>query len=102
MKNNLAKGQKIYFTNEKIPYKVMSVSDRYAVVSRKLNKRQDADLLKHEVEMSAFCSFTEAYNAYKNNPIYSIIDFKEQIRAPHNLIFGDFDYSKEKDCDRAI
>lgn len=102
IKYHLAQGQLVYFLNEKLPYKVMAVSDKYAVVSRKLHRRHDADLLKHEVKMGAYCSFTEAYNANKANPVYSLLDLQQSLKAPHNLIFGDFDYSSEKDCKKAI
>jgi len=95
-------GKKVYFTNEKLPYIVMAVSDRYAVVSGKLNRRQDAELLHHEVEMGAYQSFTEAYKHNKDTPIYSLIDFKENKRSSDNLVFGIFDYFKEEGCKEAI
>ena len=102
MGNNLKKGQEVIFANDPLPFKVMAVSERYAVVSRKLHRRQDAGLLHHQVEMNAYCSFTEAFNAQKNNPVYSILDFKQGVRAPDNLIFGSYDYFDEKSCQKAI
>lgn len=100
--NKLIKGKKVFFTNEKLPFNVMAVSERYAVVSRKLNRREDAELLHYQVKMNAYLTFTEAFNANKDNPVYSLLDFKENVKAPHNLIFGDFDYFKTKDCEKAI
>jgi hypothetical protein len=98
----LKQGQKVFFTNETLPYEVKAVSERYAIVSRKLHRREDAGLLHHQVEMSAYSTFTEAFNANKENPVYSICDFKENVKAPHNLIFGNFDYFDSEDCKKAI
>ena len=95
-------GGKVYFKNEKLPYIIKAISERYAVVSRKLNRREDADLLHHQVKMGAYCSFKEAYEHNKLNPVYSIIDFKEKIRAPDSLIFGFYDYWSEKSCSKVI
>ena len=98
----LKQGQKVFFTNEKLPYEVKAVSDKYAVVTRKLHRREDADLLHHQVNMSAYCSFTEAYDANKDNPVYSLLDFKQNLKAPDNLVLGNFDYFKKEDCENAI
>jgi len=95
-------GNQVYFSNEKLPYNVMALSKRYAVVSRKLNKREDAEHLHHRVKMSAYSSFTEAYNDNKDAPVYSLIDFTENQRSPDNLVFGIFDYFNEVDCKKAI
>lgn len=100
--SKLTPGQKVYFLDEKLPYEVKATSDRYAVVSRKLNRREDAGLLKYKVEMSAYFSFTEAFNDLKDSPVYSIIDFKEEIKAPDNLIFTSVDYFDPEDCQKAI
>jgi hypothetical protein len=94
--NIFSDGKKIHFTNEKLPYIVMAVSDRYAVVVRKLHRRQDASLLHDRVRMSAYLSFTEAYNCNKDTAVYSLIDFKENKRSSDNLVFGIFDYFKEE------
>lgn len=98
----LVQGQKVFFTNEKLPMTVKAVSERYAVVTRKLHRREDAELLHHEVKMAAYLTFTEAFNANKENPVYSLLDFQEKIKAPDNLVFGNFDYFNEKDCQKAI
>lgn len=95
-------GKKVFFNGEKLPYKVMAVSKRYAVVTRPLNRREDASLLHHQVNMGAYCSFTEAFEHNKQSPVYSLIDFEENIKAPDNLVFGIYDYSKESDCKKAI
>lgn len=102
MKNPLKTGQQVFFTREKLPMTVMATSERYAVVSRKLHRREDADLLHHQVKMSAYFSFTEAFNDLKDHPVYSILDFEENIKGSDNMILGGFDYSEEKDCANAI
>lgn len=101
-KHNLQKGQKVYFENEKLPYTVMATSERYAIVVRKLSRRQDADLLWYRVEMESYLSFTEAYEDLKNCPVYSILDFESGMRSSDDYVFGVFDYFKERDCKKAI
>lgn len=98
MKHNYQKGNKITFQEDKLPYTIMATSKRYAVASRNLNKREDAEILHQLVKMSAYASFTEAYEANKENPVYSIIDFKNKIRSTDDLIFGLYDYFNEHDC----
>lgn len=95
-------GKKVYFTNEKLPYKVMAVSGRYAVVSRPLNRREDAELLHRQVKSGAYCTFKEAFEHNKQSPVYSLIDFEENIKAPDNLVFNAYDYSKEEQCRKVI
>jgi hypothetical protein len=94
--------KQIYFSNEKLPYKVMAKSKRYAVVVRKLNKREDAALLHHQVEMGAYSSFTEAFKDQNDCPVYSLIDFKENIKAPDNLIFPMINYFDRSECENVI
>ena len=88
----LKQGQKIFFTNEKLPFEVKAVSERYAVITRKLHRREDAELLHQRVSMSAYCSFTEAFEDNKDAPIYSIIDFDKNIKAPHFFILNPYDF----------
>jgi len=95
-------GNKVYFTGEKLPYKVMATSKRYAVVSRPLNRREDAELLHHQVKMGAYCTFAEAFEHNKQSPVYSLIDFEKAVKAPDNLVFGIYDYSKKSDCEKVI
>ena len=78
-------GKQVYFTNEKLPYKVMAVSERYAVCVRKLNRNEDAKLLHDMVNMGAYSSFTNAYKDSKYCPVYTIVDFNENIKAKEQL-----------------
>lgn len=100
--NNLTVGNKVYFENEVKPYKVMATSNRYAIVSRKINKKHDHDLLKFEVERGASRNLKEAWEDCKDLPVYSILDFKENVRNHDDRIFGVYDYSLTEDCLLAI
>lgn len=93
----LKKDMLVYFIGEKLPMKVKAVNENFAICTRKLNKRQDADLLHRQVETGAYFSFTEAYNDQKEEMIYTIIDFKKNIRGAHNLIMGGCDFKDEKE-----
>jgi len=98
MKNQkLKKGQEVYFIGEKLPMKVKELSEKFAICTRKLNKRQDAGLLHRQVETGAYISFTEAYNDQKEEMIYTIIDFKNNIRGAHNLVIGGCDFKDQKE-----
>ncbi|RTK92894.1 MAG: hypothetical protein EKK64_11155 [Neisseriaceae bacterium] len=102
-KNNIFKvGQKVYFKDEKLAYNVMALSNRYAIVSRKLHRRVDAPLLHHRVAMATYVNFTEAFIANKHNPVYSLIDFQENSRSSDNLVFSMYDYFQASDCQKAI
>ena len=102
MENNLKVGQSVLFIGEQVPYKVMAVSNRYAVVSRRLGRKHDADLIKHQVEMGGYLDFNQAYKSLKYNPVYSILDFDMGIRSSDDLVFGIFDYKDAKHCQKAI
>jgi hypothetical protein len=94
-------GQKVSFPDEP-PYTVMAVSERYVIVSRKLNRRADADLLWYQVRMGAYFSFTSAYNALKDSPVYSVLDLKEGVRSSDDLVFGVYDYFDVVDCELSV
>ena len=98
----LSKGLLVYFIGEKAPMEVKAVNENFAICVRDLHRWYDADLLKYKVEMMAYMTFTEAYNDLKNEKIYTIIDFKRNIKAPHNLIFGDYDFKKQKSIDQLL
>lgn len=89
-KNLLKIGYNVFFDGEKLPYKVMALNDKFIVCTRSLNRRQDADLLHHKVDMQAYMSFTAAYNDLKDEPIYTIIDIENHVRSSHNKIFNPY------------
>lgn len=95
-------GKKVKFKSDKLPYTVMASSERFAVCSRKLNRRADARLLHYQVEMHAYSSFTQAYEDNKDNPVYTIIDFDKNIRGKDNLVFGYYDYFDTNSCNEAL
>lgn len=98
----LINNQIIYFLEDKLPYKIMAASESYAIAVRKLHRREDADLLHHQVKMSAYYSFTQAFNSNKFNPVYSIIDFNNNKRGSDNLVFGMINYFSSEDCEKCI
>lgn len=102
MKQYFKVNRKVKFQEESKPYKVMAVSENYAICSRKLNKRVDSDILYDLVDNGVYLSFKEAYNECKDSPIYTIVDFKNEIRGSDDLIFSMFDYFDKDDCNEAI
>lgn len=95
-------GKKVFFEREKLPYEVMAVSDRYAVCVRRLNRNEDAKLLHDMVNVGAYMSFTQAYKDNKDCPVYTIVDFEENVKAPDDLIFPILNYFEKSECEKAI
>jgi len=87
----------IYFLGEKAPMTVKAISDNFLIATRPLHRWYDANLIRHEVEMGAFFTFTEAYKAMRDYMIYTIVDLKNNIRGPHNLVFNMYDFKKVND-----
>jgi len=102
IKNKFTLGTKVYFYEEPLPFYVKAFSDRYVIAVRRLNKRADAELLKHKVRMNAYCSFEEAYQANIDAPIYTILDLQEGIRGGSSLVFDPTNYFDTKDCKKLI
>ena len=71
----IKKGSKITFAEEKRPYVVRALGERYAVCTKPFN-------LKHTV-------------------LYTIIDIDEKIRGTENLIFG-MGAETDEDCDEML
>lgn len=69
-------GQKIYFNGEKQPMKVKALTERFAIVTKPFNPQRTV--------------------------IYSILDFKEQKKAPNNLVFNIYDYAIQEDIDECM
>jgi hypothetical protein len=80
---NLKKGQEVYFVGEKLPMKVSAVSDNFAIVTRNIHRRHDYEIIKYEAK-EYFKSFNEAFEALKDEVVYSIIDFKNSVKGAHN------------------
>jgi hypothetical protein len=67
---------KIYFDGETAPYTVKAFDGRRAIC-------------------------TKPFNLHKT-VLYTIVDFKEGIRSTNDLVFNDYDYSKQEDIDRCM
>lgn len=100
--NNLKEGQKVFFVNENLPMTIISRSDRYAVVVRSLDKKEDYKLLCFEVERCSYVNMDDAYQELKDEPVYSLLDFVEEKKAPSNYIFCPYNFFDKLDCVKAI
>lgn len=69
--------KKIYFEEEKRPYKVRAYDGQYAIC-------------------------TKPYNFRKNTVFYTIVDFKNKIRGTDNMVFSIYDYYSDEDCQSAL
>lgn len=67
---------KIYFSSEKTPYTIKAFDGRYAIC-------------------------TKPYN-FKKTVIYTIIDFKNNIRSTNNLVFNMYDYKILNDINECL
>lgn len=79
----LKEGQKVFFIGEKAPMIVNEINENFAICTRNLHRWYDAELIKYEAS-EGFKSFTESYNELKNSIVYSILDFKNNIKGAHN------------------
>lgn len=73
----LNKGDKVWFSKSKKPYKVRASNERFAIC-------------------------TQPYNFKPQTVVYSIVDFARNVRGVDNLVFGIFDYYTDKDCQEAL
>lgn len=99
---NLKESQKIYFVGEKLPMELIARTENYGVVVRSLDFKEDSDLLKFEIERGCAMNFQEAFDTNKDSPVYSLLDFQEEKRAPSNLVFCNYDFWSKKDCVQAV
>lgn len=90
---DLKKDQDIYFINEVPPMQIKALDKRFAICTRQLHRRHDKELLHFEVKRGAYLSFTEAFNALKADVIYTILDFKNNNKGTHNMIFNMWDFT---------
>ena len=90
--------KQIRFNTGELPYTIMAESKNYIICQRPIDKKEDIDLLKHEVEMDAYLSVDSALSALKNTPVYTILDIKNKKRGPHNLVFNITDFNNKDEC----
>lgn len=94
--------QKIFFIGEKLPMELIAKNDNYGVVIRSLDIDEDFDLLAFEIERGAAIDGEDALETNKHCPVYSLLDFKEEKRAPSNLIFNIYDFWCKSSCEQSI
>lgn len=70
-------GQKIYFEEEKKPYKIRACDERYLVC-------------------------TKPYNFKKETVIYTMVDLQEGIRGTDGYSLGCYSYYPQEDCDNYL
>lgn len=101
--SNLKDGQKIYFIGENIPMELIARSENYGCVVRSLDINEDFDLLYHRVEIGAYLDCESALEDLKESPVYSLLDFRQEKKAPSNLLFaGDiYDFWSKRGCRKA-
>jgi len=71
------KRKRIKFLEDPIPYEIVAEDKRYMICIRKLNKRQDAQMLWNQVGVNAYLNFTEAWEHQKDDPVYTLVDTVE-------------------------
>lgn len=69
-------GSKIRFAGEKQAYTVQAKSDRFAICTKPFN--------------------------VKRTVLYTIIDFQEQVRGRHNLIWNIYDFTSAADINQCL
>lgn len=99
---NLVKNQEIFFLNENIPMKIRAINEKYAVCTRKFDIVEDWNMAAHRVEMGSFNSIEDALNSYKDDYVYTIINFEEKIKGPHNMVFNLYDFEKDEDMEEIL
>lgn len=101
--SDLKDGQKIYFIGENIPMELIARSENYGCVVRSLDIDEDFDLLSHRVEMGAYLDCESALEDLKDSPVYSLLDFREEKKAPSDLIFAPdlYDFWSKRGCRKA-
>lgn len=102
MENIIKKGDSITFKEESLSYEVKAKSVRFAICVRKFDEKEDVELIDHEIITGAYLSKKEALKDLKDKVIYTIVDFKKQIRGSNNYIFNVYDYSKQEDIDKCL
>jgi hypothetical protein len=94
----LKKGQKVYFIGEKAPMIVNEINENFAICTRDLHRWYDANIIKYEAKEN-FSSFTETYKKLKNSIVYTILDFKNNVKGTHNSWgYGIERKTLKKDC----
>lgn len=101
--SELKEGKKIFFIGENIPMTLIARTENYGCVVRSLDIDEDFDLLSNEVEIGAYLDCESALEDLKYSPVYSLLDFREEKKAPSDMLFaGDlYDFWSKLDCEKA-
>lgn len=102
MEKKLESGTKLFFINESLPMEIIARSKRYAVCTRSLDLESDFELLAFEVERGAYFDSQSAWEALKDEVIYTIVDFQNKKRGPHNMIFNFYEFESKSDCQKCL
>ncbi|MDD1553133.1 hypothetical protein FO615_06020 [Riemerella anatipestifer] len=94
----LQKNQKVYFIGEDLPMKVMAISERYAVCSRKLHQGVDYDFIRNGIEGVEMKYDSNIRLEYFYS--HTVIDLKENIRTASIYVLGV--YNSEESCERLL
>lgn len=92
----------ILFSNENMAFTVKAIDERFAICTRKFDKKEDKSIVDYQVEMGAYFSKKEAEKCLKDEIIYTIIDFKNNIKSTDYWTFGKFDYKVQSDIDQCL
>ncbi len=76
LEGSLEKGDKVYFLSQKSPMTLKARNERYLILTE---------------------PFYRAKSVY-----YSIVDLKEQWKAPNNLLENKYDYEDQADIERCL
>jgi hypothetical protein len=98
----MKKGDNVNLEGECLPYRVMAISNRFAVVSRHFDRQEDYELLEWEVKRGAQTDIDSAFENCKDLPVYSLLDLQQKLRSTDNLVFGIYDYFSETDCEECL
>ena len=93
---------KILFSNENIAFTVKAIDERFAICTRKFDKKEDKSIVDYQVEMGAYISKKEAQKSLKDEIIYTIIDFKNNVKSTDHWTFGKFDYKVQSDIEQCL
>lgn len=90
-------GLPICFESEKKPYTIKAISERFAIATRPIHKQEDRYIIAHQVKMGAYSTKEEAWEAYKHDVIYTLIDFEKGLRGADFFTLGKYDYHSPED-----
>lgn len=101
--SDLKEGQKVFFIGEGIPMELIARTENYGCVIRGLDIDEDFELLSYQVENGAYLDCESALEALKDSPVYSLMDFKEEKKAPSNMLFASdlYDFWSKRGCKKA-